>query len=190
MSEYRIAIVDPDAASRAELRGLLEAAGCLIVGEAESVADAVQISRAQRPHLSFVDLALIESDAVSGENALEHLEGAVLMTLDSDAALPDPLPDWLFGCIGRPYQKSTVLASFRIAAAWRRQFARFESELESHREILETRKVVARAKRLLMELHEISEEEAYRRVQQRSMNSRMSLRAVAEAIIESHTKKG
>jgi len=90
------------------------------------------------------------------------------------------------GYIVKPFRESDLVPSIEIALSRFKEFRILEKEAQSLRDTLETRKLVARAKGVLMATQNLKEAEAFRKIQKLSMNTRKSMREVAEAILLAH----
>ncbi len=89
----------------------------------------------------------------------------------------------MVGYIVKPFRESDLAPAIEVALARYREFQSMRSELKDTQEAFETRKVVERAKGLLMDTQGLKETEAFRKIQRLSMNTRKSMREVAEAIL-------
>ena len=87
------------------------------------------------------------------------------------------------GYLVKPFREADLTPAIEVALARFNEFRLLEEQLSSLQETLDTRKLVDRAKGILMDAQGLNEGEAFRRIQRMSMNNRKSMRAVAEAII-------
>jgi len=94
------------------------------------------------------------------------------------------------GYIVKPFRESDLAPAIEVALARFKEFQALEREVEDLREALETRKLVDRAKGLLMDTQGLTEAEAFRRIQKMSMDTRRPMKEIAEAIILAHQVKG
>jgi response regulator NasT len=90
------------------------------------------------------------------------------------------------GYIVKPFRESELAPAIEIALARFREFRTLEKETDNLRETLETRKLVERAKGVLMDTQGLKEAEAFRKIQKLSMNTRKSMREIAEAVLLAH----
>ena len=89
----------------------------------------------------------------------------------------------------KPVREEQLFASMQVAMARFKEYQKMDSELADLRESLETRKLLDRAKGILMAAHGLTEDEAYSKMRQYSMNRRITLKELAEAVIASAEKK-
>jgi response regulator NasT len=92
--------------------------------------------------------------------------------------------------VAKPFGEAQLVPAVEVALARFREFRALEKELGDTRSALETRKIVERAKGVLMDKHGLREDEAFRRIQKLSMDTRNSMRAVAEAILLARQAEG
>jgi two-component system, response regulator PdtaR len=127
-----------------------------------------------------------EMDGVDAarEISRERLSPVLLLTAYSQEDLVRrAMEAGVFGYVVKPFTESDLLPAMGVAIARFREFDTIAQEAASVSAALETRKLVDRAKGVLMDRHGLKESEAFRRIQQQSMNSRKPMREIAEAIL-------
>ena len=192
MQELKIVIADNESIIRMDLREMLEDAGHEIVGEASNGLKAVELTRKQRPDLVIMDIKMPEMDGIAAATIIsqEKLAPVLLLTAFSQSEIVEKAKDsGVLGYLVKPIKEESLFPAIEIALSRFREFADLEKELEDIKVSLETRKVLDRAKGILMEAYQLSEAEAYRKIQQYSMAKRRSIKDIAEAIIRSASKK-
>jgi AmiR/NasT family two-component response regulator len=186
MSQKRIVIAEDEPLTRRDLREMLSNLGYLIVGEAGDGRSAVNLARELRPDLVIMDIKMPEMDGITASRTLteERISPILLLTAYSDRELVEGATDaGVSGYIVKPFRESEVVPAIELALARFREFRALEKQLGDSREALETRRVVERAKGVLMDSLGLREAEAFRRIQKLSMNNRKSMREIAEAIL-------
>jgi response regulator NasT len=186
MSQKRIVLADDEPLTRTDLREMLGNLGYLVVGEAGDGRSAVNLARELRPDLVIMDIKMPEMDGITASRALteERISPILLLTAYSDRELVEGATDaGVSGYIVKPFRESEVVPAIELALARFREFRALEKQLGDSREALETRRVVERAKGVLMDSLGLREAEAFRRIQKLSMNNRKSMREIAEAIL-------
>lgn len=194
---YRVVIGDDESIIRMDLCEMLEEAGHTVVGEAADGVEALEIVRREKPDIVLLDIKMPRLDGIHAAKMIqyERIAPVLLLTAYSQQDVVDKAKDsGVLGYLVKPISPLNLLPAMEIAIS---QFKRQEEtarQLEEMNERIETRKAVEKAKGYLMELYHISENEAYRRIQQYSMKKRKSLKSVAEAVIAGaeqlkHSKK-
>lgn len=192
MQVLRIVIADNESIIRMDLKELLEEAGHTVVGEAADGVKAVELTRKHRPDLVVMDIKMPEMDGITAAKIIsnEKLAPVLLLTAFSQKEIVEKAKDsGVLAYLVKPVKEANLFPAIEIALSRFQEFAELERELEEVKNSLATRKLLDRAKGILMDTHSLSESEAYRRIQQYSMAKRKSIREVAEAIVEAATKK-
>jgi response regulator NasT len=186
MSKLKVLIADDDPIIRLDLRQMLESLGYEVVGEAGDGQEAVTVARETAPEICILDVKMpvmdgIEATAVITEEALAPV---ILLTAYSDKELVDRAKDaGVFAYLVKPFKPNDLPPAIEVARSRFEQNVQLGKEVSDLNEKLEARKLVDRAKGILMDEHKLSETEAYRRIQVQSMNLRKTMKEVAEAII-------
>ena len=189
MTKRRIIIADDEPLMRLDLQEMLENLGHEVVGQAGEGRAAVELARELQPDLVILDIKMPELDGVSAARVLaeERVAPVLLLTAYSDREFIDGARDaGVMGYIVKPYGEAQLTPAIDIALARFQEFRTLQKELGDTQEALQTRKVVERAKGVLMDSLGLKEADAFRRIQKLSMNSRKSMREVAEAILLTH----
>lgn len=190
MANPRIVIIDADESWCKQLKMMLGKIGYLVVGEASDGLSALKMVRTRHP-----DLILIQ-DQLPGLNGLEVARIAYEDKLGPVIVITEYLQQDLiekarearvFSILQKPLQEREVFPAVELALANYQEIVRLEKQVKELRDTLESRKMVEKAKGILMKSMRISEEEAFKRIQKQSMNKRISMRAVAEAVILADT---
>lgn len=186
MERLRVVIADDESIIRLDLREVLQRLGHEVAGEAGDGRAAIEMVREQKPDLAILDIKMPEMDGIDAAKVIstEHLAPVLLLTAYSQQDLINrALSAGVFGYVVKPFTESDLRPAISVAVARYREFLAISDQAEALQEALESRKVVDRAKGILMDRHGLKEAEAFRRIQQQSMQSRKSMRQIAEAII-------
>jgi AmiR/NasT family two-component response regulator len=189
MPDTRILLAEDEVISRMDLREMLENLGYSVIGEAGDGVAAVNLARTLKPDLVLMDIKMPELDGISAALTLsqERVSPVLLLTAYADREFVDRAVDaGVMGYLVKPFAEAQLKPAIEIALERWRELRQIQQELTSTQETLETRKLVERAKGVLMDSQNLKEAEAFRRIQRLSMNSRKSMREVAEAILLAH----
>jgi response regulator NasT len=189
MSDTRILLAEDEVISRMDLREMLENLGYSVVGEAGDGVAAVNLARTLKPDLVVMDIKMPELDGISAAETLaqERVTPVLLLTAYSDKEFVDRAVDaGVMGYLVKPFAEAQLKPAIEVALERWREIRQIQQDLAQTQETLETRKLVERAKGVLMDSQSLKEAEAFRRIQRLSMNSRKSMREVAEAILLAH----
>lgn len=189
MERTRIVIADDESIIRMDLREMLTNLGYLVVGEGGDGQSAVNLARELRPDIVIMDIKMPDMNGIEAAQLLtsEKIAPVLLLSAYSQQDLVQQATDaGVAGYLVKPFQESDLTPAIEVALARYSEFRALERENDNLAETLETRKLVDRAKGILMESQSLSETEAFRRIQKMSMNNRKPMKAVAEAIILAH----
>ena len=185
----RIIIADDESIIRMDLREMLTHLGYDVIAEAADGRTAVDLARKLRPDLVVLDIKMPDMDGIEASERLSQgrVAPVVLLTAFSEQTLIDRAKGArVAGYLVKPFRESELMPVIELALARFRDFETLEREVEHLKDALETRKLIERAKGVLMEAHGLKEAEAFSRMRRTSMDNRKSMREVAEAILLSH----
>ncbi len=186
MHPMRVIIADDESIIRLDLRKTLEAGGHTVVGEAGDGETALNLARTLRPDIAILDIKMPVMDGLDAAKTIteEGIAPVVLLTAYSEPELIARAREaGVFGYLVKPFQEADLHPAMEVACARFEQMKALQEQVHDLEDRLETRKAVERAKGILMERHGLTETEAFRRIQTQSMNTRKSMREIAEAII-------
>jgi len=189
MESLRIMIADDEPIIRLDLRKTLENMGHQVVGEAGDGAKAIEAARELKPDIIIMDIKMPEMDGIDAAKIIttEGIAPVLLLTAYSQKDLVDRAKDaGVFAYLVKPFKEADLLPAMEIAISRYEEFVELENEVSDLENKLDTRKSVDRAKGILMDQYGLKEQEAFRRIQVQSMNTRKSMREIAEAIIIAH----
>ncbi|MEV6525577.1 response regulator [Longispora sp. NPDC051575] len=186
----RVLIAEDEALIRLDLAEMLTEEGYDVVGEAGDGETAVRLAEELRPDLVIMDIKMPIMDGIA---AAEKIAGAriapvVILTAFSQRDLVERArAAGAMAYLVKPFQKSDLVPAVEIALSRFAELHALESEVASLTDRLETRKVVERAKGLLMAQFNMTEPQAFRWIQSAAMDHRMSMRQVSDRIIADQT---
>ena len=186
MEPLRIVIAEDEPLIRMDLRRTLENMGHIVIGEAGDGAKAVELAREHRPSVCILDIKMPEMDGIDAAKIIstEGIAPVLLLTAYSQKDLVERARDaGVFAYLVKPFKEAELAPAIEIAIARYEEFVEIEKEVSDLENKLDTRKAVDRAKGILMDQYGLKEQDAFRRIQVQSMNTRKSMREIAEAII-------
>lgn len=186
MPNIRVLIADDDPIIRLDLKQMLQNMGYEVVAEGGDGREALELAREVKPDVCILDVKMPVMDGIDVATFVtaEGIAPAILLTAYSDHELVDRAKEaGVFAYLVKPFKPSDLPPAIEVARRAFERFAELNKDLREMEDKLETRKLLDKAKGVLMESLGVSEAEAYRRIQQQSMNNRKSMKEVAEAII-------
>ena len=185
-SGTKILIAEDETIIRLDLRDLLERAGFEVCAEAKDGEQAVELARSEQPDLAILDVKMPLLDGIEAARRIldERPIPIVMLTAYSQEELVSRAVEaGVFGYLVKPFREADLLTAIRAANARHEELSALRDEAESLAEALATRKLVERAKGLLMEREGLSEEDAFSRLRKASQVSGRPMRVVAEALL-------
>jgi response regulator NasT len=189
MEQPRVVVADDESIVRMDLREMLESLGYLVVGEAGDGESALHLSRELKPDIVVMDIKMPGMDGIEAGRILteERIAPVLLLTAYSQQDLVERAKEaGVMAYIVKPFHEADLAPAIEVALQRWNEFRSLEKEVEDLKEALETRKLVDRAKGILMDSQGLSEADAFRRIQKTSMDQRKPMKEVAEAIVLAH----
>jgi AmiR/NasT family two-component response regulator len=189
LKRKRILIADDESIILMDLREMLTNLGYLVVGEANDGQSAVNMARELRPDLVVMDIKMPDMDGIEAATVLtaEKIAPVLLLTAYSQQELIERAKDaGVVGYLVKPFRESNLAPAIEVTLSRFDEFRAVRKEVDDLKEALDTRKLVDRAKGILMDSQRLTEREAFRRIQKMSMNTRRPMKEIAEAIILTH----
>ncbi len=189
MPQTRLVIADDESIIRMNLKETLVSLGYLVVGEAGDGVSVINLARELRPDLVLMDIKMPKLDGIQAARILteEKIAPVLLLTAYSDRDLVERAKEaGVVNYIVKPFREAELLPAIEIAIARYQEFLEMDRQVTDLKETLETRKLVERAKGILMDTQGLKEAEAFRKIQQLSMNTRKSMKEIAQAILLAH----
>lgn len=191
MSEtpLRIVIADDEPIIKLDLHKMLQDLGYEVVGEAADGKEALELTRQLKPDVCIMDIRMPEMDGIDAAKIItdEKIAPVLLVTAYSDIELVTRAKEsGVYSYIVKPFKETDLMPQIEVSVERWRAYQKIEAQAIDLDEKLETRKAVDRAKGILMDQYGLREQEAFRRIQIQSMNTRKTMREIAEAIIIAH----
>lgn len=183
----RILLADDESLRLLSLKAQLSELGFEVVGEATTGTEAVRLARETGPDLIFLDIKMPEMDGITAAAAIsrERSVPIILLTAFSEAELVERAVEaGIFAYLVKPVAQSDLLPAIVLARARFAEFQSLREDYEDLREALQTRKVVERAKGILMERRGLTESEAFEYLQSHATRQNKQIHEIADAVIE------
>jgi two-component system, response regulator PdtaR len=182
----RILIAEDETIIRLDLRELLERAGFDVCAEARDGEEAVALAGSEEPDLAIMDVKMPRLDGIDAARRIlesRPIPIVMLTAYGQEELVSRAVEAGVFGYLVKPFREQDLLPAIRTARARHEELQALREEAESLAEALAARKVIERAKGLLMERERLSEQDAFARLRKASQVSGRSLRVIAEAVV-------
>ncbi|MFC0860816.1 ANTAR domain-containing response regulator [Sphaerimonospora cavernae] len=185
-TQRRVVIAEDEALIRLDLKEMLEEDGYAVVGEAGDGETAVKLATELRPDLVVLDVKMPVLDGISAAERIvaERIAPCLILTAFSQRDLVERARDaGAMAYLVKPFTKGDLVPAIEMAISRHEEITALEKEVSTLSGRLETRKLVDRAKGLLMAQHGWTEPQAFRWIQKASMDRRVGMRQVAQIVI-------
>jgi two-component system, response regulator PdtaR len=182
----RILIAEDETIIRLDLRDVLERAGHEVCAEARDGEEAVALAQSEHPELAILDVKMPRLDGIEAARRIlaeRPIPIVMLTAYGQEELVARAVEAGVFGYLVKPFRETDLLPAIQTARVRHAELETLRDEAESLAEALATRKVVERAKGILMEREGLSENDAFVRLRRASQSSGRPLRVVAEAVI-------
>ncbi len=189
--DRRIVMACGDNTELHQLKQMLAHLGYRVIAKATNGMDALKAVRSTSPEVVMLDdyLPVLDGMQVAKIISEENLAPAVLMISQGNKGLVERAGDVTSAFLMRPYLEDQVYAAIEAAVSSHKRYTQLQQQLYELQDTLKTRKIMERAKGILMKQRGYSEEQAHRAIQHTAMEKRTSVKAVAEAIVITHQMK-
>ena len=164
---------------------MLRENGYEVVGEATNGEEAVALANELKPDLAILDVKMPKLDGISAAETIVKTSPVLMLTAFSQKDLVERALDaGVMAYVVKPFTIDDLIPAIEIATTRHAQMIALQSEVADLTERLETRKLIDRAKGILMQAMNMSEPDAFRWIQRTAMDKRVSMKQVAEAVID------
>jgi len=182
----RVLIAEDEALIRLDLKEMLEEEGYDVVGEADDGERAVALANQLRPDLVILDVKMPKLDGIAAAERIagDRVAPVVILTAFSQRDLVERAREaGAMAYLVKPFQKKDLMPTIEMATSRFAEIVALEQEVSGLQERLEARKIIERAKGVLMTEHNMTEPEAFRWIQRTAMDRRTTMRSVSEAVL-------
>ena len=185
MSKLRILVAEDETIIRLDLVEMLTEAGYEVVGQAENGLRAIDLSIELKPDLAILDVKMPQLDGISAAEKIISIAPVLMLTAFSQKELVDRARDaGVMAYVVKPFSINDLVPAIEIAISRHKQMKSLENEVKDLYERLETRKLIDRAKGILMKALNLSEPDAFSWIQKSAMDRRLSMKQIAQAVID------
>jgi len=182
--KIRILVAEDETIIRLDLVEMLTEAGYEVIAQAENGAVAVELAKQHKPDLAILDVKMPEMDGITAAEQIILLAPVLMLTAFSQRELVERARDaGVMAYVVKPFSINDLVPAIEIAISRHKQMKSLEGEVADIYDRLETRKVIDRAKGILMKAMNLSEPESFSWIQKTAMDRRISMKEVANAII-------
>jgi len=182
----RVVIAEDEALIRLDLRETLEEEGYQVVGETGRGDEVVQLVRDHKPDLAILDIKMPGEDGLSAAQAItaERLAAVLILTAFSQRELVDRAREaGALAYLVKPFQRNDLVPAMELALGRFEEMKALEAENKDLEERLNAHKVVERAKGVLMDELDMKENDAFRWIQRRAMDQRVTMKEIADKVL-------
>ncbi len=183
--KIRILVAEDETIIRLDLVEMLSEAVYEVIAQAENGAVAIELAKQHKPDLSILDVKMPEVDGITAAEQIISISPVLMLTAFSQRELIERARDaGVMAYVVKPFSINDLVPAIEIAISRHRQMKSLEAEVADIYERLESRKVIDRAKGILMKALNLSEPEAFSWIQKTAMDRRISMKEVAAAVID------
>jgi len=183
-SRIRILVAEDEALIRMDLVEMLGEAGYEVVAEAADGAQAIELAQLHKPDLAILDVKMPVLDGISAAEKIIAIAPVLMLTAFSQRELVERARDaGVMAYVVKPFSIGDLVPAIEIAISRHLQMRTLADEVADLHERLETRKLIDRAKGILMQALNLSEPEAFSWIQRAAMDRRLTMKEVAQAVI-------
>ncbi len=180
----RILVAEDEALIRMDLVEMLQEAGYTVVAQATNGEEAIALATEHQPDLAILDVKMPVLDGISAAEKIISIAPVLMLTAFSQKELVDRARDaGVMAYVVKPFTIGDLVPAIEIAISRHTQMKSLADEVADLHERLETRKIIDRAKGILMKALNLSEPEAFSWIQRAAMDRRLTMKEVANAVI-------
>ncbi|MFM1937283.1 MAG: hypothetical protein RLZZ320_141 [Actinomycetota bacterium] len=182
--KYQILVAEDETLIRMDLVEMLTEAGYEVIAQASNGEEAITLANLHSPDLAILDVKMPVLDGISAAEKIIQVAPVLMLTAFSQKDLVDRARDaGAMAYVVKPFTINDLTPAIEISISRHRQMKSLEAEVADLHDRLETRKVIDRAKGILMQALNLSEPEAFSWIQRAAMDRRITMKEVAEAVI-------
>jgi response regulator NasT len=182
-----IVVVDDDPIIRMDIREMLEEGGYLVTGEAKNGEEAIELIARLKPDLAIMDIKMPVMNGIKATQIIRKLQqdtSVLLLTAYSQKELvKDAREAGVAAFLVKPVSEEDLLPAVEIALSQKEKMDSLKNDIKQLKQSIEERKMIEKAKGIVMQTYSLNEEQAYKKMRAASMTSRMPLSKLAACIL-------
>lgn len=182
-----IVVVDDDPIIRMDIREMLEEGGYWVAGEAKNGEEAVELVARLKPDLAIMDIKMPVMNGIKASQIIRKLQqdtSVLLLTAYSQKELvKDAREAGVAAFLVKPVSEEDLLPAVEIALSQKEKMDSLKQDIKQLKQSIEERKVIEKAKGIVMQAYSLNEEEAYKKMREASMTTRIPLSKLAASVI-------
>ena len=186
MEPLKAVIAEDEQLTRTIIRARLEKLGHIVIAEAGDGVQAIEAARTHKPDVIIMDIKMPVMDGIEAARRILNEAPCAILFLSSfneQELVEQASETGALAYLMKPFRKEDLAPALEMAVRRFRQIMSQSKEIEELKETLETRKLIERAKGILMDRHRMSEEEAFKRIHYQARNQNKKMREIAQSII-------
>lgn len=186
MGKYRLMVVEDESILRMDIKEMLIEAGYEVVAEANSGDKAIELAALHKPDLIVMDIKMPKMNGIKASRIIYQAFQipSLLLTAYSERDLVEEAKNaHILGYLVKPVSENALIPAVEIALAQAKRLEALAMDIKKMEEKIQDQKVIQRAKGILMEVYEVSEEQAFKMLRSYSMNHGKTMKAVADSIL-------
>jgi len=186
MEPLKAVIAEDEQLTRTIIRARLEKLGHVVVAEAGDGQQAIEATRLHKPDVVIMDIKMPVMDGIeAAKTILAETPCAILFlsSFNEQELVEQASETGALAYLMKPFRKEDLSPALEVAVRRFREIQSKNKEIDDLKETLETRKIIERAKGILMDRHNMSEEEAFKRIHFQARNQNKKMREIAQSII-------
>ena len=185
MSTIRILVAEDEALIRMDLVEMLSESGYEVVAQATNGAEAIELAKMHKPDLAILDVKMPLVDGITAAQEIIEIAPVLMLTAFSQRELVERARDaGVMAYVVKPFSINDLIPAIEIATSRHRQMKSLQAEVADVYERLESRKVIEKAKGILMSGLSLTEPQAFSWIQKTAMDRRIPMKEVAMAVID------
>ena len=185
----RVVVAEDEALIRLDLVEMLTESGYEVVGQAGDGEAAIELTEREKPDLVVMDVKMPKLDGISAAEriAKQRISPVVILTAFSQRDLVERARDaGAMAYLTKPFTIEDLMPAIELAVSRFQEIKQLDSEINDLQSQLKARKIIERAKGLLIDNLKLTEPQAFKWMQKTAMDKRKTMVEVANLVISEY----